>query len=76
MTSDTKKSIQKTVNKVRETASAEYQANVPVLKDNNLPTLIDLSGNRRKVLVRLGNRDHLSFAHIHPTIPPTRDSIG
>ena len=36
MTSDTKKSIQKTVNKVRETASAEYQANVPVLKDNNL----------------------------------------
>lgn len=36
MTSNTKKSIQKTVNKVRETASPEYQANVPVLKDNNL----------------------------------------
>ena len=36
MTSNTKKSIQKTVNKVRETASQKYQANVPVLKDNNL----------------------------------------
>lgn len=36
MTSNTKKSIQKTVNKVRETASSKYQANVPVLKDNNL----------------------------------------
>lgn len=36
MTSNTKKSIQKTVNKVRETASPEYQANIPVLKDNNL----------------------------------------
>lgn len=36
MTSNTKKSIQKTVNKVREAASQEYQDNVPVLKDNNL----------------------------------------
>lgn len=36
MTSNTKKSIQKTVNKVRETASQEYQDNIPVLKDNNL----------------------------------------
>ena len=36
MTSNTKKSIQKTVNKVRETATQEYQDNVPVLKDNNL----------------------------------------
>lgn len=36
MTSNTKKSIQKTVNKVRETASPEYQDNIPVLKDNNL----------------------------------------
>lgn len=38
MTSNTKKSIQTTVNKVRNAASAEYQANVPVLKDNNLST--------------------------------------
>lgn len=36
MTSNTKKSIQKTVNKVREAASQDYQDNVPVLKDNNL----------------------------------------
>lgn len=36
MTSNTKKSIQKTVNKVRETATQEYQENIPVLKDNNL----------------------------------------
>lgn len=36
MTSNTKKSIQKTVNKVRETASQGYQDNIPVLKDNNL----------------------------------------
>lgn len=36
MTSNTKKSIQKTVNKVREGASQGYQDNVPVLKDNNL----------------------------------------
>lgn len=36
MTSNTKKSIQKTVNKVREAASQGYQDNVPVLKDNNL----------------------------------------
>lgn len=36
MTSNTKKSIQKTVNKVRETATQEYQDNIPVLKDNNL----------------------------------------
>lgn len=36
MTSNTKKSIQKTVNKVRETASQGYQDNVPILKDNNL----------------------------------------
>lgn len=36
MTSNTKKSIQKTVNKVREAASQGYQDNVPILKDNNL----------------------------------------
>ena len=36
MTSNTKKSIQKTVNKVREAASQGYQDNVPLLKDNNL----------------------------------------
>lgn len=36
MTSNTKKSIQKTVNKVREAATQEYQDNVPILKDNNL----------------------------------------
>lgn len=36
MTNETKKSIQKTVNKVRSTASQGYQDNVPVLKDNNL----------------------------------------
>ena len=36
MTNETKKSIQKTVNKVRSTASPEYQDNVPVLNDNNL----------------------------------------
>lgn len=36
MTSNTKKSIQKTVNKVREAASQGYQDNVPVLKDSNL----------------------------------------
>lgn len=36
MTSATKKSIQKTVNKVRKAASQEYQDNVPLLKDNNL----------------------------------------
>lgn len=36
MTSNTKKSIQKTVNKVRETASQGYQDNVPILKDSNL----------------------------------------
>ena len=36
MTSNTKKSIQKTVNKVREMASQGYQDNVPILKDNNL----------------------------------------
>lgn len=36
MTSTTKKSIQKTVNKVRKAASQEYQANIPILKDNNL----------------------------------------
>lgn len=36
MTSNTKKSIQKTVNKVREQATQGYQDNVPVLKDNNL----------------------------------------
>lgn len=36
MTSKTKQSIQTTVNKVRSAASAEYQENVPVLKDNNL----------------------------------------
>lgn len=38
MTSNTKKSIQKTVNKVREAASQGYQDNVPILKDNNLAT--------------------------------------
>lgn len=36
MTNETKKSIQKTVNKVRSTASQGYQDNVPVLNDNNL----------------------------------------
>lgn len=36
MTSNTKKSIQTTVNKVRSGASQEYKDNVPVLKDNNL----------------------------------------
>lgn len=36
MTSNTKKSIQKTVNKVREAASQEYKDNIPVLKDTNL----------------------------------------
>lgn len=36
MTAKTKQSIQTTVNKVRSAASAEYQENVPVLKDNNL----------------------------------------
>ena len=36
MTSNTKKSIQKTVNKVREQATQDYQDNVPVLRDNNL----------------------------------------
>lgn len=36
MTSKTKNSIQTTVNKVRNAASAEYQANVPVLNDKNL----------------------------------------
>ena len=36
MTTNTKKSIQKTVNKVRSNASQEYQDNVPVLTDNNL----------------------------------------
>lgn len=36
MTSNTKKSIQTTVNKVRLAASQEYQDNVPILKDNNL----------------------------------------
>lgn len=36
MTSNTKKSIQTTVNKVRNAASAEYRENVPVLNDNNL----------------------------------------
>ena len=36
MTNETKKSIQKTVNKVRSAASQGYQDNVPVLKDNNL----------------------------------------
>lgn len=36
MTSNTKKSIQTTVNKVRKAASQGYQDNVPVLKDNNL----------------------------------------
>lgn len=36
MTANTKKSIQKTVNKVREQATQGYQNNVPVLNDNNL----------------------------------------
>lgn len=36
MTNETKKSIQKTVNKVREQATQGYQDNVPVLNDNNL----------------------------------------
>lgn len=36
MTPNTKKSIQTTVNKVRNASSTEYQANVPVLNDNNL----------------------------------------
>lgn len=36
MTTNTKKSIQKTVNKVRSNASQGYQENVPVLTDNNL----------------------------------------
>lgn len=36
MTSNTKKSIQKTVNKVRSAASQGYQENVPVLTDSNL----------------------------------------
>lgn len=36
MTANTKKSIQKTVNKVREQATQGYQDNVPVLTDNNL----------------------------------------
>lgn len=36
MTNKTKKSIQKTVNKVREQATQGYQDNVPVLNDNNL----------------------------------------
>lgn len=36
MTSNTKKSIQKTVNKVRSTASQGYQDNVPELTDSNL----------------------------------------
>lgn len=36
MTNNTKKSIQKTVNKVRSNASQGYQENVPVLTDNNL----------------------------------------
>lgn len=36
MTNETKKSIQKTVNKVRSTASQGYQDNVPVLTDSNL----------------------------------------
>lgn len=36
MTANTKKSIQKTVNKVREQATQGYQDNVPVLNDNNL----------------------------------------
>ena len=36
MTSNTKKSIQKTVNKVRSVASQGYQENVPDLTDNNL----------------------------------------
>lgn len=36
MTSNTKKSIQKTVNKVREQATQGYKDNVPVLNDNNL----------------------------------------
>lgn len=36
MNANTKKSIQKTVNKVREQATQGYQDNVPVLNDNNL----------------------------------------
>ena len=36
MTSNTKKSIQTTVNKVRKAASQGYQDNVPVLRDDNL----------------------------------------
>lgn len=36
MTSNTKKSIQTTVNKVRSAASQEYKDNVPKLEDNNL----------------------------------------
>lgn len=36
MTSNTKKSIQTTVNKVRSAASQDYKDNVPILKDNNL----------------------------------------
>ena len=36
MTSNTKKSIQTTVNKVRSAASQGYQENVPVLTDSNL----------------------------------------
>ena len=39
MTSNTKKSIQKTVNKVRETASQEYQDNIPVLRITTLQVL-------------------------------------
>lgn len=38
MTNNSKKSIQKTVNKVREAATADYQANVPMLQDDNLGT--------------------------------------
>ena len=36
MNANTKKSIQKTVNKVREQATQGYQDNIPVLNDNNL----------------------------------------
>lgn len=36
MTSNTKKSIQTTVNKVRSAASQDYKDNVPILNDNNL----------------------------------------
>ena len=36
MNANTKKSIQKTVNKVREQATQGYQDNVPVFNDNNL----------------------------------------